>query len=197
MTKENGYIWITDEVDSSSFSMVTPQWNRSWCYPSRHDANKCKDSIKNERIIQVAVAVNGSLAENQINNQIIDDECCNLPVVCPCYLGPRCPSNKKCSNNIKNEKILQVAVAVDSSEAQNSIDSFILNDQCCANGGVQPQASNNSTSVKGEKNVVNKQYKLNSLDGDFNLLISKDGEISINGLKVEEAEDEEVVLEKE
>lgn len=190
MAKEDGYIWITDDYENNYFSMSAPQSNRSWCYPNRPSKDdgckKCKDSIKNERIIQVAVAVNNANAQNFIDSTIYDEECCMPPVMCPpCNPGPCCPSSKKFSNSIENEKILQVAVAVDDANAQNYIDSTI--GECEESGLLQPVNNfERSTTVEGEKNVVNKQFRLNSLDGDFNLLISKDGEISINGLKIEE-----------
>lgn len=142
MTKENGYIWITDEVDSSNFSMVAP---RHKCHTKPKADCKCcgkkvKNKIVNEKIIQVAVAWGGSTAKNEFENEI----------------------------------------EIEDKSGQKEINF------CCNGGNGSSSVATKEQSLEVEEGVISKNYNLDTLEGDFSLKISKDGEVTINGLKAEE-----------
>lgn len=136
MTKDNGYIWITDEVDSSNFSMVAPR-RRCHAKPTvgcKSCGKEMNNKIVNERIIQVAVAWGGATARNKIDSDIDSDD----------------KSGQK---------------------------EFNL---CCNGGGLM------AAGLAAEDELYEgKNYNLDAFEGDFSLTISKDGEITVNGLKAE------------
>lgn len=145
MTKENDYIWITDEVDASYFSMSAPNSYRSRCGSNRpvdrcHNCKEMNNRIVNENIIQVAVAWAGGIARNRIDSDIDSDD----------------------------------------KSGQKEIN-------LCCNGGLLPvNAALEEEFLEDKKKVISREYNFDSLEGDFSLIISKEGEVSINGVKVDE-----------
>lgn len=139
-------------TNGNCISMCRPVEYGSWCKPK--NTCKCCDSIKNEKIIQVAVAVgDGAYAYNYIDNYIDNRSDCCIP-------GPGTAPMVPQENRIKRE------VNIQDKEKSEDVASEDV--------------------AKDENGVINKTFRFDMDEKDLDIKISKDGDVSINGEKVEE-----------